>query len=128
MSLTWYCCAPTAIRAGHLVTRHKRVDGVLLLAYNAARLQLIMYPLIDLGARTVVRRNHECVFRSLGILARDSRDAFLVALYLMDSTLPIKTFDSGSNLTVRQLLDGFLQFRVALPHDLSSLTVRIPAS
>ena len=40
----------TAIRTGHLLTRHKRVDGVLLLGYNAARLQLVMYPLIDLRA------------------------------------------------------------------------------
>ena len=39
----------------------------------------------------------------------------------MHAALPVKTFDCGSNLTVRQLLDGLLQLRVALPHDLIQL-------
>jgi hypothetical protein len=39
----------------------------------------------------------------------------------MHTTLPFETFDCGSNLTVRQLLDGFLQLWVALPHNLFQL-------
>ena len=38
--------------------------------------------------------------------------------HFMHAALPVKTFDCRSNLTVRQLLDGLLQLRVALPHDL----------
>jgi len=80
-----------------------------------------MYPLIDLGARTIVRRNHKCAFGGLCILARDGGDAFLMALHFMHAALPVKTFDGGSHLTVCQLLDGLLQLRVALPHDLFQL-------
>ena len=44
-----------------------------------------------------------------------------MALYLMHSALPVKAFDGGSHLTVRQLFDGSFQLRVALTHDLIEL-------
>jgi hypothetical protein len=36
----------------------------------------------------------------------------------MYAALPVKTLDGGFHLTVRQLLDGSFQLRVALAHDL----------
>ncbi len=92
---------PTAVRAGHLLTRNKRPHGMLLLAHKSTRLQLIMYPLIDLAARTVVGRNDECSAGRLGILPRNGRNAFLVSLYLMHTALLVKAFDCGSNLAAR---------------------------
>src|ERR1700679_3616320 len=112
---------PTAVCASHLLARHKRLHGVFFAAYNPTRLQFVMYTLIDLCARAVVGRNYQCAFRRLGILVCNGRDAFLMALYLMNTTLPVEILDCGSNLTVSQLLDSLLQLRVALPHNLIQL-------
>src|ERR1019366_6213215 len=46
------------------------------------------------------------------------RDALLVPFHFMYAALPVKASDARANLTTRQLLDGLLQFRVLLPHDL----------
>ena len=44
-----------------------------------------------------------------------------MAFHLMHAALPVETFDCGPNLTVSQLLNGLLQLRVALPHNLVQL-------
>ena len=56
---------------------------MLLPVYKSTRLQLGMYPLIDLASGTVVRRNNQCSDGRLCILLRYGRDAFLVSLYLL---------------------------------------------
>jgi hypothetical protein len=90
---------------------------MLLPAHNTARLQLIMYSLIDLAARTVVRRNNECAARRLGILSRNGRNTFIVSPYLMHTALLLKTFDGGSHLAACQLLNDLLQLWVALQNN-----------
>ena len=109
--------SPRTICAGHLLTRHKRLDGVLFLAHDAARLQLRMNAPIDFRARQIVGRHYQRAFRRLDIFARDGRDALLVPFHFMHAALPVKAVNGRANLTARQLLDSLLQFRVFLSHN-----------
>ena len=117
MSSTWYCCAQLRSAPVILLTRNKRPHGMLLPVHKFARLQLIMYPLIDLVARTVVGRNDECTGGRLGILPRNGRDTFIVSPYLMHTALLVKTLDGGSHLAACQLLNDLLQLWIALAND-----------
>jgi hypothetical protein len=90
---------------------------MLLPAHKSARLQLIMYPLIDLATRTVIRRNDQCAAGRLGLLSRNGRDAFIVPPYLMHAALLVKTLDGGSHLAACQLLNDLLQLWIALAND-----------
>jgi hypothetical protein len=64
---------------------HEHADAVLLNANEAAPLQFRMDTLVDLGAGTVGRRNHQRTSRRLCIVASDGRDALVVALNLVDA-------------------------------------------
>jgi hypothetical protein len=78
---------------------------VLLSANEAAPLQFQMDTLVDLSAGTVVRRNHQRTSRRLCIVASDGRDALVVALNLMDASLPVKILLCFTHLTPRKLLE-----------------------
>jgi hypothetical protein len=54
---------------------------MLLPLHDTARLQLIMYPLIDLSTRTVVWRNDECAAGRPSILPHNRRNTFIVSSY-----------------------------------------------
>jgi hypothetical protein len=90
---------------------------MLLLAHKSTRLQLIMYPLIDLATGTIVRRNNQCSGGRLCILSRNGRDTFIMSLYLMHTALLVKAFDGGSNLAASQLFDNLFQLWIALAND-----------
>jgi hypothetical protein len=76
-----------------------------------------MYPLIDLAAGTIVRRNDQCSGGRLCILSRNGPDTFLVSLYLMHTTLLVKAFYCGSNMAACKLLDNLFQLWITLAND-----------
>src|SRR5271156_1588949 len=77
-----------------------------------------MDALVDLHTRAIVGGNHQRVLRRLRVLLRDSGDALIVALNLMNSALPVKILDCFAYFTPRKLLDYLFQFWVFLAHDL----------
>jgi hypothetical protein len=85
--------------------------------HQSARLQLIMYPQIDLAAGTIVGRNDKGTAGRLGVLPRDGGNTLIVSFHLMYSALLIKTLDSGSYLSACQLFDDLLQLWIALPNN-----------
>jgi hypothetical protein len=80
---------PRAVGASKVLARHKRPDAVLLVANKATPLQFRVETLVDLGARAIIGRNHQRVLRRFCVLLRDSGDALVAALNLMDSTLAV---------------------------------------
>jgi len=80
-----------------------------------------MDALVDLDARAIIGRNHQRVLRRLCVLLRDSADALVVALNLMDSALPVKILYCFLYFALGKLLDYLFQFRVFLAHDLFEL-------
>src|SRR5580692_3158732 len=80
-----------------------------------------MDALVDLDARAIIGRNHQRVPRRFCVLLRDSGDALVVALNLMDSALSVKTLDCFAHFAARKLLDHLFQFWVFLTHDLLEL-------
>src|ERR1700688_2549483 len=96
---------PGAVSASEVLPRHQRPDVVLLSADEAAPLQFRMDTLIDLCAGAIVGRNHQRVPRRFCILLRNSGDALIVALNLMDSALPVKVLYCRADFTPRKLLD-----------------------
>src|SRR5580658_2927381 len=77
-----------------------------------------MDALVDLYARAIIGRNHQRVLRQLSVLLRDSGDALVVALNLMDSALPVKILYCFAHFTPRQLRDHLFQFWVFLARNL----------
>lgn len=94
---------------------------MLLVADEATPLQFRMDTLVDLHARAIIRRNHQRVLRRFCVLLRNSGDALVVALNLMDSTLPVKILDCFVHFAPHKLFDHLFQFRVLLAHDLFKL-------
>ena len=94
---------------------------MLLVADEATPLQFRMDALVDLHARAIIGRNHQRVLRRLCVLLRDSGDALVVALNLMDSALPVKILYRFLYFALGKLLDYLFQFWVFLAHDLFEL-------
>jgi hypothetical protein len=86
--------------------------------HKSARLQLVMYPQIDLAAGTIVGRNDKGTAGILGVFPRYSSNTLIVYLHLMYSALLVKTLDGGTYLPTGQLFDDLLQLWIALPNDL----------
>ena len=86
-------------------------------SHDALILQFRMDALIDLHARTIVRRNHECPIRRCCVLLCNRPNPSVVIGNLVDPALPIKILDSFMNLPARELFNDPLQFRVSLAHD-----------
>src|SRR5450631_555701 len=80
-----------------------------------------MDALVDLHARAIIGRNHQRALWRFCVLLRDSSDALVVALNLVDSALPVKILYRFAHFTPRQLLDYLFQFWVFLAHDLFEL-------
>src|SRR5271169_5282015 len=80
-----------------------------------------MDALVDLHTRAIIGRNHQRVLRQLCVLLRDSGDALVMGLNLMDSALPVKILYCFLYFALGKLLDYLFQFWVFLAHDLFEL-------
>src|SRR5208283_5847276 len=94
---------------------------MLLVVDEATPLQFGMDALVDLDARAIIGRNHQRVLRRFCVVLRNSGDALVVALNLMDSALPVKILYRLAHFAASKLLDYLFQFWVFLAHELFEL-------
>ena len=94
---------------------------MLLLADDPLGLKLSVNRLVDFHAGAIVGRDHQRAVRQPGILLCDGLDPLFTPLHLVDAALPLQSGNCLPNLAMREMLDGLLQLRVFLAHDLIEL-------